>query len=69
MSGHPPSTCPVCGGDGYIDGKLCRTCMGGGSIPIVGINGYFKEVFEDLTDKVNDITDKVNDILEVIQNP
>lgn len=61
-----PSTCPDCGGDGWINGEFCTTCMGGGSVPVTGINRYLKETYEDLRDKINDVTDKCNDIKIVV---
>ena len=58
------TTCSFCGGDGYIDDTFCTTCMGGGSVPVVGINQYLKKVFDDIKDKCNDIKEKVDEIFE-----
>ena len=66
MPAPEPSTCPDCGGDGWQDGEFCITCMGGGSIPVVGINRYLKEHMSNMEDKLNDIKEKVDEIKAIV---
>ena len=59
------STCPVCDGDGLKgenNEEFCDTCMGGGSLPVIGVNRYIKETTADNIDRMNDALDKLNDI-------
>uniref|UniRef100_A0A6M3JUQ3 Uncharacterized protein n=1 Tax=viral metagenome TaxID=1070528 RepID=A0A6M3JUQ3_9ZZZZ len=67
-----PSTCPACNGTGYesLD-VLCKTCFGGGSLPVTGVDRWaMKTAYEasitlsDMVDKINDITDRCNDIMD-----
>jgi len=74
------TTCSFCGGDGYIDGNICETCYGAGSLPPLGMSSYLMkhllavagvaqdldERIADLEDKVDDILDKCNDIFEKV---
>jgi len=66
MAEPTPSTCPVCGGDGKANNSFCIACMGGGSLPVIGISRYLKETLGNIMDKVNDIKEKVDEIKEVI---
>jgi len=77
-----PYACSGCNGSGYeaLD-VLCKTCFGGGSLPITGAARWsakmaydtsivlsdLSETVSDMQDKINDIMDKCNDIFEKIK--
>lgn len=65
------TTCDGCKGSGLLEGKVCVTCMGTGSVPVKGLSlifKYLKERIDDLEDRVNDVLDKCNGILEEVRN-
>lgn len=60
MPESEPSTCPDCGGNGITDDKkFCTTCMGGGSLPVIGINRYLKEKLNKIERKCEEIFAKL----------
>ena len=68
-----PSTCPVCGGDGFVgvnNEDICPTCFTTGSLPVRGaVPLSIKKIISDLADifdKCNDIKEKVDEIKEVV---
>ncbi|MDP2646638.1 MAG: hypothetical protein U1C57_01955 [Candidatus Doudnabacteria bacterium] len=42
-----PTTCPTCGGPGYLGEELCSTCYGGGSIPLRGVDRHIAKLIVD----------------------
>lgn len=82
FGGTDPSTCPTCGGDGYIVEfeELCTTCFGSGSTHLQGVAYHtlkylsnvidslsdLVDTLDDVVDKCDDIMDKCNDIFEKV---
>ena len=68
MPEYIPSTCdnPECAGTGFINGEVCPTCFGTGSLPVAGFSPRTLKALSNLSDKVDDVMDKVNDIKEKV---
>lgn len=66
------NTCPTCSGSGYVNGVICTSCYGAGTLPLQGVSAHLEARFFDIvstqakqTNKLNRIQKGINALLEV----